>query len=851
MSETKFCVEVRPVIPERLKDIEELANDLLYSWDRGVRGLFYRLDPVLWEACNHNPKVFLRRVSQAILEEAAEDHIFMEEFNRVLSGFRSYHEKGMHPHIEDSFDPERDIVAYFCAEFGLHESFPIYSGGLGILAGDHCKAASDLSLPFIAVGLLYRQGYFTQTIDGHGQQIAHYNSVNFNDLMVRPAIGTDGQELYVTVGIDQRDVKLKVWVARAGHITLYLLDSDVEDNSDKDRSITFQLYGGNKETRIQQELVLGIGGVRVLRALGIEPTVWHINEGHAAFQLLERAREFVVRGLDFHAALELVASGTVFTTHTPVPAGHDIFDNERVSHYFSHYVGELGISIESFLELGATPSNHGTFNMTALALRGSRFHNGVSRIHGNVAANMEGYVWPQIPPEENPIRYVTNGVHVPTFLAREWVNLFDMRFREWRNELLNADYWQRIDEIPDHRFWSLRQELKSQMLEAVADRVVRRFRRAGHSEAMINRLTRYIDHPEANTLILGFARRFATYKRATLLFADPERLARLLNDPDHPVVIIFAGKAHPSDIPGQELIRAIHEFSLRPEFIGKILLLEGYDMALARKLVTGVDVWLNTPEYPMEASGTSGQKAAINGVINLSVLDGWWGEGYDGENGWAIHPHEEEHFDQPQRDREEATDLMNLLEHEIIPMYFRCGVQGYSSDWVQMSKASMKSCIPRFNSQRMVVDYVSGFYTRANSQYKLLSRDEMNPARELAEWKKKIRQHWKGVAIRLVDSAETAITQGEALSIKVAAKLNGLVPEDVTVECLVGKEDEEGAYQVYDRLAFEYQEMQGEEHIFDLELRPREPGVSFYKLRIYPFHKYLSHPFELGYMQWI
>jgi len=851
MSETKFCVEVRPVIPERLAGIEELANDLLYSWDRGVRGLFYRLDPALWEASNHNPKVFLRRISQAILEEAADDHIFMEEFNRVLSGFRTYHEKGMHPHIEASFDPDQDVVAYFCAEFGLHESFPIYSGGLGILAGDHCKAASDLSLPFIAVGLLYRQGYFTQTIDGHGQQIAHYNSVDFSDLLISPATDKNGTDLCVSVMMDDREVKLKVWVARAGHITLYLLDSDVADNSDSDRSITFQLYGGNKETRIQQEIVLGLGGVRALRAMGIEPTVWHINEGHAAFQILERTREFVNKGLDFYAALELVAAGTVFTTHTPVPAGHDIFDSERISHYFSRYVGELGVNIGALLELGSTPSNHGSFNMTALALRGSRFHNGVSRIHGTVAADMEGYVWPQIPHAENPIRYVTNGVHVPTFLAREWVNLFDMRFREWRNELLNHEYWERIDEIPDHRFWSLRQELKSQMLEAVCDRTIRRFRRVGHSGAMINRLTKYIDKPEANTLILGFARRFATYKRATLLFADPNRLARLLNNPERPVIIIFAGKAHPSDIPGQELIRAIHEYSLRPEFIGKIILLEGYDMALARKLVTGVDVWLNTPEYPMEASGTSGQKAAINGVLNLSVLDGWWGEGYDGENGWAIHPHEEEQFEQAQRDREEATDLMNLLENEIIPMYFNCGAQGYSANWVKMSKASMKSCIPRFNSQRMVVDYVNGFYTRANDQHKRLIQDDMKPAQELAQWKKKIREHWKGVSIHRLDAAETAITQGDALPITLAAQLNGLDPEDVTVECLVGKEDLDGVYSVYDRVNFKYKGTQGNEHLFELELVPSEPGLSYYKLRMFPNHKYLSHPFEMGSMVWI
>lgn len=850
MSGTVYKLEVRPTIPERLADLQILAEDLLYSWDRGVRGLFYRLDNALWEACNHNPKVFLRRVSQTILDEAVEDHLFMEEFSRVMSAYKNYLEKNVNQYVNESLDIDKDLVAYFCAEFGFHESFPIYSGGLGILAGDHCKAASDLGVPFIAVGLLYRQGYFTQTIDGDGNQLAQYSNINFDELLVSPATDPNGGELCVVVEIEKRMVHLKVWQAKAGHITLYLLDSDLQINAIEDRSITFQLYGGDKNTRIQQEIVLGIGGVRALRAMGIEPTIWHINEGHAAFQILERCREHVEEGLDFDSALETVAASTVFTTHTPVPAGHDIFERDSVTHYFSEYAKSLGIEINDFLGLGSTPSNHGSFNMTSLALHGSRFHNGVSRIHGGVASRMEGYVWPQVPHDENPISYVTNGVHVPTFLAREWVNLFDMRFSEWRSALLDKEYWSCIDTIPDYRFWSLRKELKSLMLTDIHERMIRRYKRAGYSEAMLKRFTDLTSQPESNVLVLGFARRFATYKRATLLFSDPQRLARLVNDPDRPVIFMFAGKAHPRDVPGQELIRTIHEYSLRPEFLGKIILLEGYDMALARKLVTGVDVWINTPEYPLEASGTSGQKAAINGVLNLSVLDGWWGEGYNGENGWAIHPHGQ-HIDHNLRNQEEAADLLNLLEHEIIPMYFEQGNQGYSSRWVQMSKASMKSCIPRFNSARMVVDYVNEFYGKARIQTARFAKDNYAPAKELATWKNKIRMHWAQVNIRRIDNSAEEIHNGNSLPVEVSVYLDGLEATDVAVECLVGQLQDGDKLLVYESYQFNYAGQQGDAHYYRLDLKPHTPGLNHYKIRMYPYHELLSHPFELGYMLWV
>ena len=850
MQETRFKLEVQPRVPKKLAGLVTLAHDLLYSWDRGVRGLFYRLDPALWEAVHHNPKLFLRRVAQHALDEAAEDHVYIEEYNRVLSGCQAYHEKFTSKYVVDHIDLEKDTVAYFCAEFGFHESFPIYSGGLGILAGDHCKAASDLGLPFVGIGLLYRQGYFTQSIDGSGNQIAHYYPINFDDLLVTPAKDANNNDVQVSVNISGRTVHIKVWQAKAGHIMLYLLDTDLESNSAEDRSITFQLYGGDKNTRIQQEMVLGIGGVRAIRALGISPTVWHINEGHAAFQILERCREGVQTGIDFYSALELVAAGTVFTTHTPVPAGHDIFDSGLVTHYFGDYFNELKISIDDLFALGSTPSNHGGFNMTSLALRGSRFHNGVSAIHGRVASKMEGYVWPQIPHDENPIDHITNGVHVLTFLAREWVYLFDMRFREWRSEQLNPKFWACLDSIPDHRFWSLRQELKTQMLEAVYHRTLDRFHRTGHADAIIGRISRYIAHPDSNVLVLGFARRFATYKRATLLFRDPQRLARLLNDPNRPVLLIFAGKAHPRDQPGQELIRTIHEYSLRPEFIGKLILLEGYDLALARKLVTGVDVWINTPEYPLEASGTSGQKAAINGVVNLSVLDGWWGEGYNGMNGWAIHPHEQQTASE-RRDQEESGDLLNILENEVIPTFFEVNTQGYSPNWVKLSKESMKSCIPTYNSQRMVVDYVRKFYGHASRQSHRLSANAAQPAVTLAKWKQRIHESWKGVSLRRTNGVIEHIFDGETLPIKVSANLNGLKPEDVVVECIIGTEEENGRFERHEKLNFKYVGQDQNNHLFELILQPKLSGLSQYMVRMYPYHELQSHPYELGYMCWI
>ncbi len=851
MNSTIYELEVRPVIPDSLSGLNELANNLLYSWDRNVRGLFYRLDLELWEKCEHKPKVFLRRISQQTLDDAARDYVFMEEYNRVMSAYNSYLEKVTHHEIDAYLDVDKDLIVYLCAEFGLHESFPIYSGGLGILAGDHCKAVSDLGVPFVAVGLLYRQGYFTQHIDGSGNQIAKYPVTSFSELPISKVHDENGEQLLIEVEFPGRTVRLKVWRTQAGHTRMYLLDSNLDENNEEDRQITYQLYGGDREMRIQQEIVLGIGGVRLIQKLGFKPTVWHINEGHAAFMIVERCRELVAQGMDFDSAMELVAAGNVYTTHTPVPAGHDIFDQGLMKHYFDRSARELKISFEQFIKLGASPHDPHGFNMTALALRGSRFHNGVSHIHGQVASKMESYIWPDIPSYENPITYVTNGVHVLTFLAREWVNLFDMRFRDWRSQFLNKGFWRCIDDIPDHRFWSLRQELKSQTLEMIHRLTLKRYHMNKCNEALIKRITQHIGKPESDVLLLGFARRFATYKRATLLFRDPARLAKLLNDPEKPVILVFAGKAHPNDGPGQDLIRTIHNFAHRPEFQGRIILLEDYNMSMARSLVTGVDVWINTPQYPLEASGTSGEKAAINGVLNLSVLDGWWGEGYNGRNGWAITPHGED-IDGDTRDREEANDLLDILEHEIIPIFYNRGKQGYSKYWVKLSKASMKSCIPRFNASRMVMDYVKKLYSPARHQAMKLAANDAAPAKELAAWKKKIRDNWGNVSMRRIDDQQAYIHAGESLHIEVSVELNGLSPDDVALECVMGRcKDEKDVFSVHECHLFKYQSQQGKAHLFALDLEPADSGLNQYKIRLYPHHKLQAHHLDAGYLIWL
>ena len=846
---TPYALEVNPRIPRRLARLEELANNLWYSWDRPARSLYARLHTALWDSVGHSPKAMLRRLDEQRLMEVAADSVFLNSYNRVLSAFDSYMSDPVVKKTGGIFAKD-DLIVYFCAEFGLHESLPIYSGGLGILSGDHCKAASDTLLPFVAVGLLYRQGYFVQTIDSEGNQRAQYFDSDFDHLPISPVRRPDGSEVRVELAMPGRTVLVKVWEAKIGRVSLYLLDTDLPENGEHDRDIAHQLYGGDRATRVEQEIILGAGGVRALAALGLRPTVWHINEGHAAFLILERVRALVLNGVDFDAALEAVAASTVFTSHTAVPAGHDQFNERTIGPYLQAYCAELRVEFAKVLALGQHPAG-GDFNMTNLAVRGSRFHNGVSRIHGRVTSHMLRDLWPQLPDEENPFTYVTNGVHISTFLAPEWIDILE-RFvgSGWSLRLGDPDTWEKIRDIPDHIFWSVRQYLKSQMLHMVCHRIRQQHFRNQGSESHLDRLLRLADPAQPNVLTIGFARRFATYKRATLLFYDLDRLRQILSDPARPVVFVFCGKAHPADHPGQDLIRAISRYSRMPEFEGRILLLEGYDLHVARRLVSGCDVWLNNPVYPLEACGTSGMKAGMNGTINLSVLDGWWAEGYERDIGWAIKP-ASSMLDPERRDREEAATLYEILQDRTLPLYYARGSSGYSPEWIHMAKRSMAWLLPRYNAVRMLNEYVTRFYLPASKQGRRYAAGELEGAKVIAQWKTRARAAWPGVTARRLDAAPPRIQFGEAVPIEVAVRLNGLSPDDVAVELLLSR----GIRDRDDIQRTEFSpagviEQTGERR-FTLDFKPEFCGKLDYRIRLYPRHALLTHPFELGLMLWV
>ncbi|MEQ1801690.1 MAG: alpha-glucan family phosphorylase [Gammaproteobacteria bacterium] len=874
MTGQQFALHVQPRLPERIARLNDLATNLWFSWHRPTRNLFEILDRELWWRTGRNPLVFLRCVDQSVLEVAASNDTFLAAYRRALAEFDAYLEQRPAGYKPAGLAPD-DLIAYFCAEFGYHESFPIYSGGLGILAGDHCKTASDLGLPFVAVGLLYRQGYFNQRIDEHGQQIAEYSYIQAEDAPVHPARDAAGNDVVVTCDLAGRQVAVKAWRADVGRIPVLLLDTDLPQNDPADRQITRQLYGGDSQTRLQQEIILGIAGVRALRAAGISPRVWHINEGHAAFQIVERIRELVAGGIEFNAAIEAVAACTVFTTHTPVSAGHDVFDKGVLLNYFQKLVGELGVGEQGFLQLGSDGAADSGFNMTRLALTGSRHVNGVSRIHRHVTAEICAANWPEIPSTENPIGFVTNGVHVPTFMQTEWADLLEQNLGpSWRYQLTDRDLAKKIDDIPDGRFWYVGQQVKTAMLVGLRDRLRRQHARNQLSEAHTHRLLKYLDPDRPDVLTIGFGRRFATYKRATLLLHDLGWLREIVDRDNRPVVFIFAGKAHPADRPAQQLMQELHRVSNLPEFSGKLLLVEGYDMGLGRLLTSGVDVWLNTPVHPMEASGTSGMKAAINGKVNVSVLDGWWAEAYDGENGWAIPPSTHA-SDAVERDRHDARTLYEILQDEVIPLYYsRDERLGYSPGWVRKCKRSMATILPRFNMNRVVHDYASLYYGPAARRGRQLAGDGFAVARHLAEWKKQVRAAWPGVTLRLVNTVGNRIDFNQSVTLDVDVTLNGLPPGDVRLECVVSRElcselavpvrqyaergtNESGLRPVGDSHVFVQDFASAGPagvdgvHRYRVELRPPWCGALHYQVRAVPSHPHLSHPYELGLMRWV
>jgi starch phosphorylase len=874
MPNSLFPLQVSPTVPQPLRRLADLAANFWFSWYPETGQLFRKLDSVLWRKVDGNPKLFLRCVDQGLLERGAADPHYLAEYAEVLKAFDDY----LRPARAEQLDGlgADDLVAYFCAEFGLHESFPIYSGGLGVLAGDHCKAASDLRLPFVGVGLLYRQGYFNQRIDRNGQQISDYAPIEPRSTPLTIAHDAAGRELRVSCPFPGREVALRVWNAAVGRVSVLLLDTDVEENTPEDRRITHVLYGGGSEHRLQQEAVLGVGGVRAVRALGLSPTVWHINEGHAAFSVLERLRELTVAGVPFAAALETTAASTVFTTHTPVSAGHDVFQADSVARQFESYPAALGIGVDEMLDLGRAPEHRDGFNMTRLAIRGAAALNGVSKIHGQVSSRLCAPSWPDVPPSENPVGYVTNGVHVPTFLRAAWSPLLDAHLgSDWRARTMDRALLAKILDIPDEQFWQTNQKVKSQMLRVVRERLERQHKRNGLSEAHIHRLLKLVDPADPNVLTIGFARRFATYKRATLLMTDLRWLEQLVRIEGRPVLFLFAGKAHPADEPAQAMIRELQRISSQPPFIGKILLLEGYDMGISRLLVSGVDVWLNTPVHPFEASGTSGMKAAINGTVNLSVLDGWWAEAYDGrrghKNGWGIPPSIDTQ-DAVDRDRQDAVTLYEILQDEVIPLYYERDLKlGFSPEWVSLCKRSMASILPVFNSERVLRDYLRLFYAPAARQGRTVAADDQRIARELAAWKVKVRAAWPGVGLGAAGGAPVEAQFRDTVRLEVDVVLNGLSPSDVRVECLVRRAlaseldvppqgyaenhrprpgvnfiDGEGV--LLERFT-PVPSADGTVCRYRLDLQPPWAGSLLYEIRALPEHPHLTHPYELGLMR--
>lgn len=782
---------VLPNLPEELRPLLRIAYNLWWTWNPDAMALFQRLDPEGWRM-DHNPVRMLGALKPRRMRELQTDDVFLSHLERVSGRLEEYlRHTSWYQRI---YGEELECrIAYFSAEFGLHECLRIYAGGLGVLAGDHLKSASDLGLPMSGIGLLYQQGYFRQYLNLEGWQQETFPKADFFNLPLELERGADGTPIRITVEYPGRPVAAQIWRVQVGRVPLYLLDANVPENQPADRQITGQLYGGDLEMRIQQEILLGIGGVRALETLGRAPTVCHMNEGHSAFLALERIRGLVEgQGLSFAQAREAVAGSNVFTTHTPVPAGNDVFPSEMMKLYFGSYVGRLGIPMEEFLDLGRVrPGDSGEpFALTVLALRLSAFANGVSELHAKTSRRLWKGLWPGMPPDEVPITHITNGVHTCSWYSDEMARLYDRYLGpKWAEDPDDQRVWQRVDNIPDSELWRAHERMRERLVAIVRERLAEQLRRRGAPQEQIRQAAEVLD-PEA--LTIGFARRFAAYKRAALIVRDADRLDKLLNHADRPMQIIFAGKAHPRDQEGKHLIREIIRLERSPRFRRRIVFLEDYDIRIARYLVQGADVWLNTPRRPLEASGTSGMKAVMNGALHLSVLDGWWCEGYRANNGWAIGAGEE-YADPGEQDAIEGFLLYEMLEHAVAPLFYQRGPDGLPREWIAMMKRSLKSLCSFFNTSRMVQEYVERAYLPSALQWQGLSANGFAQAKETAAWRKRIAAAWASVSIREVQSERReALKVGEDLPVTVLVDLGDLSPADVAVELYYGSLDPRG-----------------------------------------------------------
>ncbi len=840
---------VFPVIPTRISRLHELAYNLWWSWHAEAQQLYQTIDTELWQRSGHNPVRLLREVAPERLNALASDPTFLKHYDQVLQAFDAYMktEQTWFAHTYPALRGQ--TIAYFSMEFGLHESLPIYSGGLGILSGDHCKEASDLGLPLVGVGFLYPQGYFSQRITADGVQEASYDKLRFSEVSATPALTPDGSEVVINVDLPGRKVYAKVWKIQVGRIPLYLMDTDVAPNAPNDRVLAAHLYGGDHEIRISQEIVLGIGGVRALRALGLKPALWHMNEGHAAFLGLERARELVAEaGLTFAEAREAVAANAVFTTHTPVPAGNDAFGLDLIDRYFNSYWGQLGLNRDQFMELARQDQSWGpSFSMTVLALNLSGQHNGVSKLHGDVSRRMWQFLWPGVDIDEVPIGSITNGVHTETWLAPALGTLYDRRLGPaWREHLDQPETWEPITSVPDQELWQTHCQLKTALIDYAREHIKQHRLRLGEGARQIEEAATMLD---PNAFTIGFARRFATYKRATLIFRDLERIRRLLQSPDRPVQMIFAGKAHPADEPGKALIQQVYRLSRQPGFAGHIVFLEDYDIDMARKLVSGVDLWLNNPIRPYEASGTSGQKASLNGVPNCSILDGWWVEGYNGQNGWAF-GEQREYQNSDLQAEADALALYAVLEQEIIPLFFERDAQGIPRGWLRIMKEAIRTIAPQFSMRRMVKEYTGRLYIPGERQGQFVTQDHYALARSLAAWKQQIRQAWPQVGIWANGPIEGQIAIGQSIDVTAYLRLAGLRPEDVQVEAVYGH-DEDGHLR---NSSTQPMEPDGQEndgsYRYRTRILPQSGGSFVYGVRVRPAHPALLDHHEMGLVHW-
>jgi len=842
---------VTPILPATLEPLREMSFNLWWTWEPSARRLFRHLDPELWDRTNHNPIRMLQLSRQSRLEELSQDKNFLRELKQVFEEFEKY--LGRH----DTYGKTgagsgiKNPIAYFSAEFGFHESIPNYSGGLGILASDHCKSASDLDLNFVAIGLLYRHGYFRQQIDKEGIQGAINLNQNFYHLPIREVRRGD-TKLLISVPILDREVFARLWELRVGRVNVYLLDTDIPENTAEDRLITAELYGGDLEMRMRQEVMLGIGGVKALTALGIQPDVFHMNEGHSAFLALERIRLNVVeKKLDFYSALQVVAAANVFTTHTPVPAGQDSFSREMMQKYFGKFAKELNIPFDELFSFGQTRLNpNDPLSMTILALRLSRHANGVSKLHGEVTRSLWKDVWSGVPVHEVPITSITNGVHTKTWMALEFAALYRKHLGAWEEHLTEPEFWRGVIDIPDAQLWETHQKLKRRLIDFVRDRERQRRERMGESPEFIRKVNRILD-PE--TLTIGFARRFATYKRGTLLFSDKERLKRLVNDTTRPVQFIFAGKAHPRDEAGKALIQEVYKFSREPGLENRVVFLEDYDSYIARRLVQGVDLWLNHPLRPLEASGTSGMKSAPNGGINLSVLDGWWREGYNCSNGWAIGAEIDNGTTEFQNEVD-ASSLYQLLENQIVPLYYAKPDGKLPLAWLQLMRESIRSVTPVFNTQRMVKEYTEQLYIPAAQAHENFSRDACGAATQLSQWKTQIRKDWSEVKISDVQAGNKDrqnILVGESLQISARVRLGAVDPRHVRVEAYHGEIDDGDIRNPTATVLNQSSKADGDgNYIYQGSVPATESGTYGFSVRVVPTHPCLMQAHELRLITW-